>query len=135
MKRIAEVRGGVVVRRHEWPDNASIAAKLAEDGGAIFRPYIDGGFPAFDPATQVCDTSETITQANVTKNYSVRSKTAPELDADKNAQVAGINGGALNKKILRNFENRLRLVENAEFGTTKPPLSMAELEALLKSLA
>lgn len=92
MKKIAEVRGGVVVARHEWPDNAVISGKLSSDGGPIFRPLTDAGAPAFDPATQKVTKQDVIVQASVTVQYTVVAKTAPEIAASKDFEVASLSG-------------------------------------------
>ncbi len=89
--------------------------------------------PVFDPLIEV------VTGPNYTEGapsvWTKRNKTAPEIDADKDAATGAVNGMySPLLKILRNHENRLRLLENAQFATSKPPLSLADVKAALKEL-
>lgn len=92
--------------------------------------------PAFDSLTEIVEgPAYTVNANDVTEVWTKRAKTAPEIDADKDAAANAVNGPyAPLLKILRNHENRLRLLENAQFGTSKPPLSLADVKAAIKAL-
>lgn len=66
--------------------------------------------PNFDSATQVrTGPVDTILPDKVTRVWTVRAKTAAELDADKVLQVDGLDAALL--KVAFNHENRIRTLE------------------------
>ncbi|MGH7179169.1 MAG: hypothetical protein ACREJC_17460 [Tepidisphaeraceae bacterium] len=83
--------------------------------------------PAFDSETQVREGSVvTVTASEVTKVFSVRDKTAKELDADKTREVDGISVAII--RALCNHENRIRAL-NAQEAVT-----FAQCKAAIKAL-
>lgn len=114
MKEIAEVRSGVLVRVHQWPDSAVVAShKLDSDGGSIFRPYVRASQPSFDPAIELVEETHTIAQASVTQNLTKRSMNAQELDAAKVLAISSLNGTAQKAlfKLLQAIANDNRAIK------------------------
>lgn len=97
--------------------------------GWKWLPVAVAGDDAFDPASQIkTGPVTTVETARVLDTFTIRSKTAGELDADKVAKVDGIDiQGALLKVIL-NLHNRIRTLEG------QPTHTMAQLKAALKAL-
>jgi hypothetical protein len=84
--------------------------------------------PACDPATQVkSGPVETVGNEGVTRVWTVREMTAAEIDAAKDAAVAGFDAVAL--RVLMNHENRIRALEGKQ-AITAPQFRTA-LKALL----
>jgi hypothetical protein len=83
--------------------------------------------PPFDSATQV-RTGPVITvgASQVTKVWTVRAKTAQELDDDKTAAIEGL--AAAITLALCNHENRIRTLE------AKAQITFAQCKAALKAL-
>lgn len=83
--------------------------------------------PAFDAATQVrSGPVDTVGKDQVTRVWTVRVKTADELDADKSATVDAIDMLAF--KVLFNHENRIRALES------KQAVTAAQFKTALKAL-
>lgn len=101
VKHIAEVRGGVVVKAHQWADDAVVAShKLSEDGGAIFRPLEKVTPPAFEPATHKLNLTYQITQTLVTEVWSTQAKTTQEISGERDIAVASLNG-SIHKALVK----------------------------------
>lgn len=81
----AKVVGGKVVTIE---DKTNPETALDGSGNPIWRPFVQESQPAFDPATQVIERSETIAPTQVTRGWTVRAKTQAELDADAAEQEA-----------------------------------------------
>jgi hypothetical protein len=110
--------------------------------------------PAFDPASQVREGPTYVVGASaVTESWSVRSKTVPEIDADKDAAIGGLNGSTYTvlMKVLLSLENDNRAIKMkindllTELGaaattTTKYPagqvaqITMAQLKTAIKAM-
>lgn len=72
--------------------------------------------PSFDPLTQVVEGPVvTVGQTQVDFVYNVRSKTAGELDADKEAQLP--DATSVMFRVLFNHENRVRVLEQRQAVT------------------
>lgn len=85
--------------------------------------------PAYDPASQVLvGPVITIGATEVTMSYSVRAKTAEELDADKQDKMSEIAEAVV--RALCNHENRIRAAEKP----APPQLTLTQCLAALKSL-
>lgn len=87
--------------------------------------------PAVNVALQVKEGPVTTVEVEqVTRVFTVRDKTAPELDADKIAAVGALNGTTYTPllKALLNLHNRIRVLEGAGTHT------MAQFKAALKAL-
>jgi len=83
--------------------------------------------PSYDSEAQVLSgPMHTIEPNQVTQSYSVRNKTAQELDADKVGRVNAIADAVI--RALCNHENRIRTVE------VKPALSLAQCRDAFKAL-
>jgi hypothetical protein len=83
--------------------------------------------PAVDGATQIKEGPVvTVLADKVTRVWSVRSKTAQELDDEKTTQATGYNGIAF--KIALNHENRLRTLEG------KAAVTAAQFRTAIKAL-
>ena len=81
---------------------------------------------AFDPATQVrTGPVDTVGKDAVNRVWTVRAKSAGELDADKGASVDAMDAVAF--KVLLNHENRLRALEGKRTATA------AQFKAALKA--
>lgn len=82
---------------------------------------------AFAPATQVrTGPVDTVGKDAVNRVWTVRAKSAGELDADKGASVDAMDAVAF--KVLLNHENRLRALEGKRTATA------AQFKAALKAL-
>lgn len=103
---------------------------------AWWRPVVVVGNDSFDPLTQKkTGPVTTIEASQVVDTYTIVALTAQEISDLKDTSLIVLNGGySPLLKILRNHENRMRLLENAQFGTSKPPLSLAEVQAAIKAL-
>lgn len=66
--------------------------------------------PQFDAATQVCEPTEALGKDGLVRGWSVREKTAEELDATKTAEIERIQSAVF--KLLFDHENRIRALEN-----------------------
>lgn len=86
--------------------------------------------PSYDSLTEAVDgPAYNVGLTAVTEVWTKRSKTALELDADKDAAVASMNGGLMPVlKVLLNHENRIRALE------AKAPVTMLQFKAALKAL-
>lgn len=94
--------------------------------GIAWKPLVVTD-PAFDPATQVrTGPVETVGKEAVTRVWTVRAKSAGELDADKGAAVDAID--ALQLKIALNHENRIRALE------AKQAVTAAQFRTALKAM-
>lgn len=85
--------------------------------------------PSFDPETQVLiGPTRTVGASQVTESYTVRARTAAELDADKDSKIADIGEAVV--RALCNHENRIRALQPS------PPaqMSLAQCRAAFKSL-
>lgn len=83
--------------------------------------------PLFDPATQIKEGPVlTVFADKVTRVWTVRAKTAPELDADKDSMVSAMDMLAF--KVLLNHENRIRALES------KATVTAAQFRATLKAM-
>lgn len=83
--------------------------------------------PSFDPTTQVSEGPViTVLADKVTRVWTVRAKTAAELDADKDAVLTAYD--MLSFKVLFNHENRVRTLEG------KAAITAAQFKAALKAL-
>jgi len=72
---------------------------------------VETTMPSYDPATQVrTGPVTTVEETRVTDVWTVRAKTAAELDADKDIQINDLDIVAF--KVLFNHENRIRALEN-----------------------
>lgn len=132
MARFALLINGAFVRHeHHAARPDDIAHKAV-----TYLPSPPVAQPTIDPLTEVIEgPTYTIGAQSVVEAWTTRPKTAEEIDADKNSALAGLNSPyAPILKILRNHENRIRLLENAAFGTNKPALSLAEVKAAIKAL-
>lgn len=84
--------------------------------GWKWLPVVDTD-PSYDAATQVkTGPVVTVGASNVTRVWTVRAKTAPELDAEKQAKADGLDLVIL--EILFNHENRIRAL-NSQAAITK----------------
>lgn len=82
--------------------------------------------PAFDPATQVrTGPVETILANSVTRVWTVRAKTAQQLDDEKTNRVEGVE--FLIFELAFDHENRVRVLE------AKAPITRAQFKAALKA--
>lgn len=83
--------------------------------------------PAFDPATQVrTGPVTTVETLRVTRVWTVRAKTAQELDDDKVARIEGADAALI--IAICNHENRIRVLE------AKAQITLAQCKAALKGL-
>lgn len=83
--------------------------------------------PACDPATQVSEGPVvTVLTDKVTRVWTVRDKTAAELDADKDSVISAFD--VLAFKVLFNHENRVRALEG------KAAVTAAQFRTALKAL-
>ena len=98
---------------------------------SLWRPVVEVGNDAFDPATQKkTGPVTTIEATQVVDTYTISSLSAPELDAAKTAAVENING--LFKpllKILLDHENRIR----AQKSPPDPALNMTDFKTYIKT--
>lgn len=84
--------------------------------------------PPYDAATQVsAGPVVSVLADKVTRVWTVRAKTAQELDDDKAASVEAINLVLL--KIAFNHENRIRALDGG-----KPPITLAQFKTAVKAL-
>ena len=65
--------------------------------------------PEFDPSTHVCEQTEALVKNKLVRGWSVRAKTADEVDAIKTAEVDRVQGVVL--KVILDHENRIRAIE------------------------
>lgn len=132
MPRYALIKGGVFSSVREYPTQpGNIPHK-----SVVWLPCPEVQKPAYDATSEkLVGPTFQIGETEVTESWSVVSLTSEELSAAKDSAVASINGN-FNPllKILRNHENRLRLLENSEFATNKPALSLAEVRAAIKAI-
>ncbi len=83
--------------------------------------------PDYDPATQVKEgPAVTVEAKRVLETYTVRSKTAPELDSDKTARVDRVDAASL--AVVFNHENRIRALEG------KAAVTLAQFKTAVKAL-
>ncbi|HQR39317.1 MAG TPA: hypothetical protein PLF26_13070 [Blastocatellia bacterium] len=118
-------------------DQANTILKYIEQGtqppdpvgkGWKWLPVVDTNPAITDAATQVKE-GPVITvnpNTNVTRVWTVRSKTAPELDAEKQANVDGIDRVLL--EIAFNHENRIRTLAG------QGAVTRAQFKAAIKAL-
>jgi hypothetical protein len=84
--------------------------------------------PSYDPTTQVKEgPTVTVLADKVTRVWTVRDKTADELDADKDAVISAFDMLAF--KVLFNHENRIRALEGK--GTVTAAQFRTAMKALL----
>lgn len=82
--------------------------------------------PAFDEATQVLEgPADSLGKGGLTRTWTVRAKTAQELDAEKDGRVSAID--ALTLAVAFDHENRLRALEG------KTAITAAQFRAALKA--
>ena len=109
----------------EWRDFADTPPDLARKGVAWLPVEITD--PPFDPATQVRSGPVTTVEADrVSRVWTVRAKTAAEIDADKTLQIDGLDVAVF--RALCNHENRIRALE------TKAAMTIAQCKTAFKSL-
>lgn len=95
--------------------------------GIAWLPVNRSAAPQYDPATQVLlGPTTSILPDQVSVSYSVRQKTAQELDDDKVDAVSSI--GSVVLKVLFNHESRLRVLES------KPSITFQQFLVALKGL-
>jgi hypothetical protein len=83
--------------------------------------------PSYDPAIQVSEGPViTVLSDKVTRVWTVRAKTAAELDADKDGTVNALDMLAF--KVLFNHENRVRALES------KAAITAAQFKTALKAM-
>jgi hypothetical protein len=117
------------------PDNsidrrdANVDPNVQTRPGWRWLPIVVTDPGAFDPATQVKEGPfTTVEAARVTDVYSVRAKTAAELSADKDSQIAGIANVLL--QIAFKHENDIRTGRLAG----QPAITVAQFKAAIKAL-
>ena len=92
-----------------------------------WKPVVKNGDDQFDSSIQVKEGPVTTIEATqVTDTWTIRAKTAAELDSDKDNQVNAFNSVAF--KIAFNHENRIRALE------AKPAITAAQFKAAIKAL-
>ena len=92
-------------------------------------PAPKADLPSFNPATQVrAGPTYTVGSKAVTEAYTVRAKTAQELDAEKDALVARNESDKLIFEVLFDMANRIRALES------KSAITRAQFRAHLKGL-
>jgi hypothetical protein len=95
--------------------------------GWRWLPVVDTK-PAYDSGSQVREGPVvTVNADNVTRVWTVRSKTAAEIDAEKDQIVAEVAVTALGK-VLFNHENRIRALNS------QAPITAAQFLAAIKAL-
>lgn len=114
------------------PDNTIVRREANVDPGVKTKPGfkwlpVETTMPPFDTATQVREGPVyTVEPSRVTEVYSVRAKTAQELDADKEDMIPPNVSAVF--KILFNHENRIRTLES------RPQVTAAQFRAAVKAL-
>ncbi len=84
--------------------------------------------PPYDPATQVkTGPVVTVLVDKVTRVWTVRDKTAAELDAEKDAAISNVD--VVQFKLAFNHENRIRVLEG------KPQITVAQFKAAWKAVS
>lgn len=105
----------------------------ANNGKPYIVPAVRTGFDPFDPATQI-RTGPVLQAEPAEVQYTVRDKTARELDDEKDEETEGALGqdaGAIRQTLVDmafEFEKRIRILE----GNT--PVTRAQVAAKLKAL-
>lgn len=90
--------------------DSSVDPSVQTRAGWRWLPAPPAERPAFDPATQVLEGPVLmVAETAVTESYSVRAKTAGELDANREAALDRLDLALF--KIAFNHENRLRALE------------------------
>jgi hypothetical protein len=115
---------GVIVERR-MIDVATIPPHKA----SWWRPVVEAGNDPIDPATQIkTGPVTTIEATRVLDTYTIRNKTAQELDDDKAARIDSMNGQQALIKVLHNLHNRIRTLEGQSTHT------LAQFKNAIKSL-
>ncbi len=118
----AKVLGGAVV---EYRDFSTPPPDMTRKGFAWLPIVITD--PAFDSTTQVRTGPVTTVEAlRVTRVWTVRAKTAQELDEDKTVRIEGADAALI--IAICNHENRIRALEN------KAAITLAQCKSALKAL-
>lgn len=83
--------------------------------------------PAYDPATQALDGPvRALVDGTIIESYTVRAKTAAEIDADRERTLDRLDAAIL--RVLLNHENRLRAIEG------KAAVTATQFRAAIKAL-
>ena len=121
----AKVVSGAITEYRTYESLDPAAIRIV-DGLPMLRPVTDTK-PTFDPVTQVREGPViTINPADVQRVWTVRSKTAQELDNEKTAEVDGQNRVLL--RVILDHENRIRALEG------KAAITMNQLKNALKGM-
>ena len=92
----------------------------------LWRPVAAVGDDAYDPATQIKSGPVTTIESNrVVDTWTIRAKTAAELDAEKDLKISAID--ALQFAVHFDMENRVRVLE------AKPQITAAQYRNALKA--
>lgn len=118
----AAVKAGAILERRDF---ASPPPDMTRKGFAWLP--VTRTDPAYDPATQVkTGPVTTVNATDVSDVWSVRAKTAPELDAEKVVQVEQIAVAIV--RALCNHESRIRTL------ASQPSVTFQQCKDALKSL-
>lgn len=119
-----------------WPEKFREMAAQPLDiphKGVKFLPVPPVAPPAYDPATEtVVGPTYIVNALEVTETWTKRALTAPELAAVKDLKMSAIDIATF--LALLNHENRMRLLENQVFATSKVPLTQVTGLAAFRTL-
>ena len=126
MKTFVAVRNGVITERLFLADDATVAThKISEDGGPIFRPYVDSGPPAFDSETHELTKRDDIRKSKVVVIYDLKPRVERQSVASLKREIKSLTPFMLG--LLLEYENRFRTLED------KPPFTASDFRQHLKS--
>jgi hypothetical protein len=127
MARYALIRPDNTIKDFAHDGRGGIDPSVRTKPGYRWVPAPEAQRPAYDPETQVIEGPvRTVGASEVTETYSVRAKTAAELDADKDAKISIMDRAQL--RVLFNHENRIRALEG------KQAITQAQFVAAVKAL-